>query len=172
MYQLIDKKILISDLTLGAGEGSTIVYCMNMKHCAQDTSYLVKDQKAFIFEYPSYGKYVIKLEVKDTYGNIESKREIIDLQPPTDRRPTTITTLPQLQTQGNNSNVAIGKSLNNTLSIFVAHTGSTSCTIDVDDTKDSNNDGNTTNDKDLTCNEFHQVQFESIEPTVTLTVTE
>ena len=83
MYQVLDKKVMVTDLTLGTDGESIISYCMSMKHCADDPSYVVTNQKSFIYEYPSYGKYIVKLEAKDAYGNTESIRQIIDLQPPT-----------------------------------------------------------------------------------------
>jgi PKD repeat protein len=170
MYQIIDKKVLITDLTLWADKESTIVYCMNMKFCNADTSYLVTNQKAFIFDYPSYGKYIIKLEVKDAYWNVESMRQIVDLQAPTNPQSLQITTLPKLQSSGSGSSVAIGKALDNTLSLYISQSSGSNCSIDIDSTKDVNNDGNSTNDKDLTCNALHQVKFTTIAPTVIITV--
>lgn len=170
IYQVIDKKILITDLTLGADKDSTIAYCMNMKYCSSDTSYIVTNQKSFIFEYPSYGKFIIKLEVKDAFGNVESMRQIVDVQAPTgDINATSINTLPQLKISNQGNNVAVGKALDNTLSIYVSHTWA-NCSIDTDNIKDSNADGNSTNDTDLTCNALHQIKFETIAPTIILTV--
>ena len=81
------------------------------------------NQKSFIFDYPSYGKFIIKLEVKDAYGNVESMRQIVDVQAPTgDANATTINTLPQLKTNNQGSTVAIGKALDNTLSVYISHT--------------------------------------------------
>ncbi len=170
IYQIIGKKLLITDLTLWADKESTISYCMNMKYCATDTSYLINNQKSFIFDYPTYGKYIVKLEVKDSYGNIESMRQIIDIQAPTDPQTTNIVTLPQLQSSGSGKTVAIGKALNNTLSLYVSHSGSV-CSIDTDGARDSNADGNSMNDKDLTCNTLHQIKFDTIAPTVSIAVT-
>ena len=170
IYQIIDKKLLITDLTLWADKESTITYCMNMKYCSTDTSYLINNQKSFIFDYPTYGKYIVKLEVKDSYGNIENMRQIIDIQAPTNPNATNIVTLPQLQTSWSGRSTAIGKALDNTLSIYVAHSGSI-CSIDTDWAKDSNNDGNSNNDKNLNCNQLHQIKFDTIAPTVAMSVT-
>jgi PKD repeat protein len=169
IYQVIGKKLLITDLTLGADKDSTISYCMNMKYCNTDTSYIVNNQKSFIFDYPTYGKYIVKLEVKDSYGNVESMRQIIDMQAPTNPDATNIVTLPQLQASGSGKTVTIGKALDNTLSIYVAHGGSI-CSIDTDWSKDSNGDGNSTNDKDLSCNALHQIKFDTIAPAVSIAV--
>lgn len=160
---------MITDLSLGTDKDSIIAYCMNMKYCADDTSYIVTNQKSFIFEYPTYGKYIVKLEVKDTYGNIESIRQIIDVQPPTNPG-TAIVTLPQLQSVTSGSTVAIGKALDNTLALYVSHTGSI-CFIDTDTAKDTNADGNSANDNNLSCNQLHKITFDTIAPTVTLSVT-
>jgi len=169
IYQTVGKKVMITDLTLWTDKDSTIVYCMNMRFCSNDTSYLITNQKSFMYEYPNYGRYIIKLEAKDAYGNIESTRQIIDLREPSNLTEPSIATLPQLQDNNGQAMISVGNALNNTVSIYVSDPWQ-QCSIDTDGTIDSNNDGNSTNDANLSCNELHQVQFETILSTITMTV--
>jgi hypothetical protein len=42
-----------------------------MKKCKTDSTYIKRNEKSFSFTYPENGKYVVKMEVKDQYENIE-----------------------------------------------------------------------------------------------------
>jgi PKD repeat protein len=148
IYSVVGKTVLMQDVSIGWDSNAKTLICLDMKKCKTDSTYLKKDEKSFSFTYPENGKYVVKMEVKDQFENVEWYREIIDVNSDTTSK---IATIPAMAWD----KISVWKTLNNTVTLFADW----DCSIDTDASVDINSDGNKTNDAEFKCWSIAKIDF-------------
>ena len=141
---------------------------MDMTKCLTDNSYVIEQSDYHHFTYQDYGRYVIKLEARDEYGNMQTERKIVTIQasPDIQNGQTVVKTIPEGTKKGNNLELTVGKQLKNTVIFYVSYQGSGQCFIDTNILIDSNYNGKQDDDKDIPCNETKSVTMQSAIPDI------
>ena len=162
IFSIIDRTIIVKDISFGVTWSTSRLFCMDMKKCKTDSSYL-KTETWFVFMYPDYGKYIMKLELKDEFDNVEWYREIIELKPGS----WDVIATPAVVQTASWLSISVWNSLDNTISVYVPWTW---CSIDTNTTLDTNKDSNPSNDADIPCSQYGTVTFDSTQPRVSMLV--
>jgi PKD repeat protein len=166
LYTIVDKTIIIKNTSIWAIKSLT--RCMDMTKCLTDNSYVIEQSDYHHFTYQDYGRYVIKLEARDEYGNMQTERKIVTIQasPDIQNGQTVVKTIPEGTKKGNNLELTVGKQLKNTVIFYVSYQGSGQCFIDTNILIDSNYNGKQDDDKDIPCNETKSVTMQSAIPDI------
>jgi len=164
-YAVFDKTVIARDYSYG--KIATRKICFEGRtECEGEIS----TGSYAVHTYPNYGKYVINLEIADSYGNIAKTREVIDLMAPDTNKVIFPLTLPQNTIKNNAYHINVGEQSNNQILMNLIYNGTGSCYLDKDINEDSNEDGQGANDHDLTCNTTVPMIYQPKTQTITARV--
>jgi hypothetical protein len=129
-YLVNNKTIFIKDGSLWVTENTKIEYCMDIKNCKK-SEYInnINGDWFFKFDYPDYGKYLIKVTASDDFGNTEKVNQVIELTKPDTKNFVDIVTFPKIGKNEEGENIQVGKMLNNTANIYIKNNTDNNCNI-------------------------------------------
>ena len=129
-YITNDKTIFVKDSSLWITENTKVEYCMDIKNCKK-SEYInnINGNSFFKFDYPDYGKYLIKVTASDDFWNTEKINQVIELSKPDTKNFVNIITFPKISKSEEWENIQIGKILNNTVSVYVKNNSENNCNI-------------------------------------------
>lgn len=130
--------------------------CMDIRQCRTDTSWVIENQDVFHFEYEDMGDYFLQFDVIDTFGNTETIRQKVQLTSPDD--PLGIMSIPAIVVEEGKDTISVGKNLENEVVFYISYSAG-SCFMDSDIADDSDQDGDPTNDNDISCNQVAPTLF-------------
>lgn len=127
----------------------------------------IKKHDSFLRKYDSYGQHNVSIYLKNKYGisvytgftvKTSANEKNGRIAPWVN-----MITIPETTFNNNwDPEIFLSKIMDNSLLLFMSYEnwGSEECYIDVDISKDSWNDGDTANDRDLSCNTLQKIQYE------------
>jgi PKD repeat protein len=160
MYANIGKTAIIRNTSIW--QIKNLTRCLDIKKCNSDNNYVIEQSDYHTFKYAEYGSYAVRLDAKDEYGNSQSIRKVISIQPnDLEETATSIKTIPEWQIKWKNIEITVGKQLKNTILFYVQHNENTPCFIDTNILVDTNYNGIQDDDKNIKCNELASIVIES-----------
>jgi hypothetical protein len=72
-----DTFAIFRDVSIGDIANKTL--CLSLKDCKTDSGYVLTTGVAFSFNYPTYDKYYVSLDVTDNFANMASKNRVLSL---------------------------------------------------------------------------------------------
>lgn len=161
-----DRMVILRDYSYGKIVSKSVCFeaGIQCKYPVQTFSWISQS-----YSYPDYGSKVILFSVTDAYGNEDHIRQSITLTPATLSTTPTILSIPQGTVRNGAYHIPVGSQSNNTV-IFNLISSAKSCFIDKDISEDSNSDGKSNNDRDLSCNEPVTVVYQPLLSTITARV--
>jgi len=161
LFDIFDNKVLIKDVSIGDIDTSEL--CLDTKKCEKDDHRLLHDVTSSLFAYDEYGKHDWTYNVLDTYGNRQSIWDTLTLQHEKTPWVLWILSIPQANDTDSWYEISVGNTLKNTILLYIDYTDG-NCFIDSDITIDGDNDGDPLDDKDMSCNEMHDIVFTPTKP--------
>ncbi len=153
-YITNDKSIYIYDTSIWTNDSTKLEYCMDIKNC-KSSDYIIKLQdwkKFFKFDYPDYGRHLIKLTASDDFGNEENYKQIIEITKSENTKYIDIISFPKIQKTEDWENIKIWKILDNTVRLYIQNNNiSGACDISAIIWSQT---------KDYKCNELNNIQFD------------
>ncbi len=140
MYDNFDKYILIRDISYW--DIIKRSFCLDVKKCVKDKSYLIKDRTVFYFKYKDYWKKNLLLKVQDKYWDIDIAKKVVNIsyKVGSGGNNKIILSIPVVSS----GEINVGNSLNNTVTYLIL---SSWCVADPDILTDENGDGDPADDK-------------------------
>lgn len=165
MFVTAGKFVLFRDISLWEIEESTT--CLSLVDCKRDIPWYLLDtskDKYFFFEYPTYDKYYLSVNIKDKYANEASKQtalmltwiEIASWEYVNYTWDIKILSIPEFQENESGAiEIAVWKSLNNSILFYILYNDpewNKQCYVDLDisDWKE----------KDFYCNQIYLAEFD------------
>lgn len=146
-----DRFAIFRDVSIG--EIATKSICLDMKDCRAGSKYLTSTGYMFSTTYPRYDKYYISMDVSDKFANTASKKRALSLTTGQKTSAIHVLSIPQASTTSQWTEFFVGKNLNNSILFYVLYDiDQGTCYVDTDLSMDTDNDGNSENDKDFLCN--------------------
>jgi hypothetical protein len=186
-YNSIKNIVLFRDMSVG-----NIIYrqlCFDTKECAAgnnqyrkthlvSASTVVKEgdvtpitqNSVFLQKYPALGTYDVSIQLKSNQGIAVSGEYAVTTTNNTNNGKITagvnLLTIPETSFNNTIPEIYVSKSMYDSVLFYLYYEGTGMCFMDMDISKDSNQDGKTDNDQDIPCNtlklQTYNPQFESI----------
>ncbi len=157
LFESFDKTMILRDISLW--EIWTKKICMDIKTCKTNEDFTVDTWAYLKFEYPSYGKYYLNMELTDKYANKASKRRNIEIQTWVYQEPVLLT-IPKASKVNWLEEIFVWKNLDNTVLFYVISDKQGKCFIDLDTKVDSDGDKIADNDTDFLCNQLYYKKYD------------
>lgn len=157
LFESFDKTMIMRDISLWDIWSKKI--CMDIKTCKSNEQFTVDTWKYLKFDYPSYGKYYLNIDITDKYANKASKRRTVDIQTWTFVEPVLLT-IPKASKTNWTEEIFVGKNLDNTVLFYVISDKQNKCFIDIDSKLDSDGDKIADNDTDFLCNQLYYKKYD------------
>lgn len=123
--------------------------------CFEHTTWCVEFEeweRMLHHRYASFWKKSLFYTISDHYGNKAHMQHTLELEEPQSTKTTQIVSIPQITIQSWQYVLPVGSHQDNQVFFYVQYTGTGSCYVDLDISKDSDYDGDPQNDRDLLCN--------------------
>ena len=151
------QNLIFADLSMGDIKEKEL--CFDIKNCR-------KDPKDFLFKnvdyghvyYPTTGLKLLFFRYKDAYGNEKVVRKKINIE--ADPKTSYLLTLPKAQEESGDWKVVVAGMYKDWFVLYYK-SDNKDCYIDKNIAIDTNNDGSTSNDKDLMCNHVYKLSYTS-----------
>lgn len=157
LVESFDKTIILRDISVG--EIWTKNICMDIKTCKTNEDFSIDTWDYLLFNYPSYGKYYINIDLTDKYANRASKRLPVDIQS-WSSNDAVLLSIPKVSNSNWIDEIFVWKSLDNTVLFYVVSVNQSKCFVDLDTKLDSDGDKVADNDTDFLCNQLYYKKYE------------
>lgn len=139
--------------------------CFDLTKCRKNPNYLFKDITYGHVYYPTTGIKLLFFKYKDSYGNEKTvgKKILITWKP----LPPYLLTLPKAIESNSGYILTVAWMYKNSFILFY-RSKNKDCYIDKNISIDTDKDGNTSNDKDLSCNQVYKLTYDSTPEVVLL----
>ena len=142
-------------------------FCFSMRNCkTSPADFLVKNGDYWVIHYQTTWEKFLFFKIKDAYGNEKSIRKKINIIMP--KQKNYLITLPKNTKNKDEYHITTAWMYKDYVLLDYVSKNK-NCYIDKNISIDSDNDGNTTNDKDLSCNNVYKLQYSQI-PEVSLLI--
>lgn len=143
------------------------LFCFDFRSCkTSPADFLVKTKDYWLIKYPKPWKKHLLFQIKDDYWNQKTIKERLDIKESLSW--SYLLTLPEASKSSTWYSIVPAWLYTNYI-IWYYKSDNENCYIDKNISVDSNSDNDTTNDKDLLCNEVYKLKYENI-PEVSLLI--